>query len=71
MHEVRSSCGKYIYHICIIDYLQLFNYKKKIERLYKTKRFNINPQDVSSIDAISYGKRFMFYMKNVLLKDDK
>ena len=32
---IRSSCGNYIYHISIIDYLQKYDIYKKIERLHK------------------------------------
>ena len=31
----KSQNGKYIYHISIIDYLQLYDLNKKLERYYK------------------------------------
>ena len=34
-HKFLSSCGRYIYHIGIIDYLQDFNVDKKLENLLK------------------------------------
>jgi len=30
-HSVMSSCGGFIYHVAIIDYLQQFSYDKKLE----------------------------------------
>ena len=32
----ESKCGKYIYHFCIIDYLQSFTVAKKGEIFFKT-----------------------------------
>ena len=64
MNKINSQCGKYIYHICIIDYLQLYNYKKKGETFWKTHVNGINPYHVSSIKPETYGKRFLCYIKN-------
>jgi hypothetical protein len=33
--SIKSSCGNYIYHMSIIDYLQKYDIVKKIERLHK------------------------------------
>lgn len=33
--QIRSVCGRYIYHLSIIDYLQKYDMQKKMERLYK------------------------------------
>ena len=33
---INSSCNRYIYHVCIIDYIQTFNYMKKGEIILKT-----------------------------------
>ena len=32
----RSRCGNYIYHLCIIDYLQPFTVYKRFEIVFKT-----------------------------------
>lgn len=34
-HKFLSKCGRYIYHIGIIDYLQDFNFDKKLENFLK------------------------------------
>lgn len=34
-HRFKSTCGKYVYHIAIIDYLTQFNLSKRIESYYK------------------------------------
>ena len=34
-HKFLSKDGRYIYHIGIIDYLQDFNFDKKLENLLK------------------------------------
>jgi 1-phosphatidylinositol-4-phosphate 5-kinase len=37
-HQFISECGKWIYHLSVIDYLQDFNIEKKIENFLKTKK---------------------------------
>ena len=34
-HKYKSKCGRYIYHISIIDYLTDFNFNKKLEHNFK------------------------------------
>ena len=34
-HKYLSTCGKYIYHLALIDYLQEFNLEKKGESTFK------------------------------------
>ena len=34
-HKFLSQCGRFIYHIGIIDYLQDFNFDKKLENFLK------------------------------------
>ena len=34
-HKFLSTCGRFIYHIGIIDYLQDFNFDKKLENFLK------------------------------------
>jgi hypothetical protein len=35
-HKFTSKCGRFIYHVAIIDYLTEFNWDKKVERFFKT-----------------------------------
>ena len=40
-NQIRSSCGRYIYHISIIDYLQKYDLNKKLERAGKIVLMNL------------------------------
>jgi hypothetical protein len=35
-HRYLSTCGRYCYHISIIDYLTQFDFAKRVESFYKT-----------------------------------
>ena len=37
--KIESEDGRFIYHISIIDYLQKYDFNKKVERFYK---INVN-----------------------------
>lgn len=65
--SIKSSCGEYIYHLSIIDYLQKYTYKKKIERYHKIWWKHAEPSQISSIDSESYSKRYMKFMKELVL----
>jgi hypothetical protein len=34
-HQIESDCGTMIYHLAIIDYLQAWNFDKKVEAFLK------------------------------------
>ena len=59
-----SKCGKYIYHICIIDYLQTFNLAKRGEIFLKTVFENAKANTLSAIDPDRYASRFIDFMKS-------
>lgn len=42
---LRSSCGRYIYHLAIIDFLQTYNWQKKAERLIKSSELLLTSRD--------------------------
>lgn len=70
-HMFLSSDYKFVYHIAIIDYLQDYNYDKKLENLVKTL---LKGQDaeISSIPPLKYSTRFMNFMsKEVILTEKK
>ena len=71
MFRVWSNCGNYIYHIGIIDYLQPWNLAKRGETFLKTRVKGVPSIDVSSIEPVTYGKRFLTYMENKVFLDDK
>ena len=39
-HRFFSTCGNYVYHIAIIDYLTQFNFNKRLESFYKVSLKN-------------------------------
>ena len=65
--SIKSSCGKYIYHLSIIDYLQKYDINKKVERQFKIFWKGADPSTISSINTKSYSKRFMQFMENLVL----
>lgn len=68
--SIKSSCGRYIYHLSIIDYLQKYDYKKKVERWQKIWWKHADASTISSIDANSYSKRFMAFVEELVLDYD-
>lgn len=69
-HLFMSSCGKYLYHIGIIDYLQDFNADKKLENFLK---YHVK-QDGDGISAMPppfYAERFMRFMRDHVIVDQK
>lgn len=68
--SIMSTCGKYIYHLSIIDYLQKYDYKKKVERWHKISVKHAEPSHISSININAYGKRFMKFMQEKVLDPD-
>ena len=60
----KSQNGKYIYHISIIDYLQKYDFNKKVERFYKINVNGAKRKEISSMDSEPYGNRFLDFMKN-------
>ena len=60
---IHSKCGKFIYHICIIDYLVKFDNYKKLEILYKRVAQNAKVSELSAMDPIAYQQRFWKFFK--------
>lgn len=63
-NKIESTCGRFIYHIAIIDYLQEYNLQKRGERLFKQLmhyshgNFSVGHQ-LSVIDPKRYRQRFI------------
>ena len=65
-------CGKYVYHIAIIDYLTEFNLLKVIESFYKTSILANQKEHVSCVHPVLYGNRFRTFMKReVIVNEEK
>lgn len=70
-NQFKSSCGNYIYHVSVIDFLTMFNFEKKLESFYKVYIKNQNAKLVSCVEPKLYGTRFRNFMKNeVILNED-
>ena len=63
-----STCGKFKYHVSVIDYLQRYNLSKKLERTYKIFTTSARPEEISSTDCDRYAERFIKFMKNQVFK---
>ena len=68
-NQIVSSCGQFVYHISIIDYLQTYTLSKKVERWYKAsvlkfKNTALTARDISSVPPATFEKRFLKFMKN-------
>ena len=64
-----SSCGKFTYHMAIIDYLQAFNLEKKSESFFKTWVLRRPAHLISAVDPNTYADRFVHFMNNEVLLD--
>ena len=64
----RSECGKYIYHLSIIDYLQRYTMIKRLETIWKQMTTSSRAWDISSIESKKYKKRFIYFMKSKVFR---
>jgi hypothetical protein len=70
-HIFHTKCGKYIYHVAIIDYLTEFNFKKQIESNYKIKFKRRDGTKISAVHPDFYAKRFNDFMKRQVFINEK
>jgi len=68
-HKYFSSCGNFIYHIAIIDYLQDFNTDKQVENVFKTVVLRNDKKLLSAIEPIGYQTRFINFMREKVIID--
>ena len=64
-HQFKSKCGRYIYHVSIIDYLGWFDFWKWGENLWKS--FKLSKSKALLISAVNqdlYAKRFVNFMSS-------
>ncbi len=66
-YKYFSECGKFIYHLAIIDYLQAFNSEKYMENFFKTKVLKKDKQFISAVKPDWYQDRFCNFMRNEVL----
>ena len=70
-HIFESKCGKYLYHIAIIDYLTDYNTSKKMENFCKVKVMRGKEKTISAIKPIHYAARFINFMEKEVFIDEK
>ena len=68
-HRFMSSCGRFIYRIGIIDYLQSYNMAKRAENFIKTRLLFKGDGDggISAVPPEAYAKRFMHSMRGKVI----
>ena len=69
-HRFFSTCGNYVYHIAIIDYLTKFNWAKKGESFYKVTIKGNKAKLVSCVEPGLYGRRFINFMKDSVIVNE-
>ncbi|CAI2386238.1 unnamed protein product [Moneuplotes crassus] len=65
-HMFMSSNMQYIYHISIIDYLQDYNFDKKLENFAKTIMRGTKAE-ISAVNPKRYRKRFIDFMESEVI----
>eukprot|EP01084_Bolivina_argentea_P311706 539575_1 len=63
--------GPGLYFMGIIDTLQVYNFKKKMENFAKTYIKRDDSNGISCVEPIKYQQRFMNYMKNIIVTDEE
>ena len=64
-----ADCQAEILFLGIIDILQPYNTRKKVERTFK-QVFTGGKQEISSEDPAYYGKRFRRFLRSVIVEND-
>ena len=71
-HVYESFTKEFIYIIGIIDYLQIYNFRKNLETFAKGIYFGKEKNMISCVEPNYYGERFQdFMMKNVFVMETK
>jgi hypothetical protein len=68
-HRFYSSCGNFVYHVSIIDYLQAFDFDKWAESRFKILILRRPEKLISAVDPELYAERFLKFMKTEVLVD--
>ena len=65
-NTICSDTHPEAYHIGIIDFLQKWNFDKKLERAFKSLKGN--PDDISAMEPTGYQKRFCKFLQKKVFK---
>jgi len=68
---VKSKNQKFIYCMGIIDYLQVFNYKKYLENKYKNVLYGNKINKISAVDPVLYADRMLNFASDYILTPTK
>eukprot|EP01084_Bolivina_argentea_P257702 434224_1 len=63
--------GPGIYYVGIIDYLQSYTWKKRLETWFRIKCQRLDKNGISCVEPKKYRLRFMKYMKNIMISENK
>ena len=64
--SIKSETEDLYYHLGIIDYLTIFDWKKRFERFYKQLKRCNSKLDTSCQDPQIYNRRFFDYMEKII-----
>ena len=53
-NRFTSQCGKYIYHVSVIDYMQVYDWNKLIERYFKTFIMQFSIQQINDRESLFF-----------------
>ena len=67
----KSENGKFIYHICIIDYLQPYTVLRRFENFTKRTFTKAKASEISAVAPGLYASRFQRFMKNHVFKSQE
>lgn len=70
-HTFLSNCGRYAYHIAIIDYLTEWNFMKQIESFWKVSIKNNKDVLVSAVNHELYASRFIKFINSEVITNEE
>jgi len=63
LHRYISKCGRYIYNLAIIDYLQAYDFEKWGEHNIKVYIYMRDGKMISATHPNPYARRFLHFMR--------
>ena len=66
-HRYISSCGRYIYNLAIIDYLQGYDIEKRGEHHLKVWIYMRDGTKISACHPNPYARRFLHFMREYVI----
>ena len=66
-HRYISSCGRYIYNLAIIDYLQSYDFEKWGEHQLKVWIYRRDGSLISACNPNPYARRYLHFMREFVI----